>query len=49
MSNAKHDQTKAAVPPKGPTGPDGKSQLPKSNTPFPTPTGGGGSDPPPGS
>ena len=46
MSNAKQDETKAAVPAKRP---DGKSQLPKSNTPFPTPTNGGGSDPPPGS
>ena len=47
MSNTKHDETKAAVPSKRPTAPDGKSGLPKTNTPFPTPTGSGGGDPPP--
>lgn len=47
MSNAKHNETKAAVPPRRPTGPDGRSQLPKSNTDFPTPTNGGGGDPSP--
>lgn len=47
MSNAKHDETKAAVPSNRPTGPDGKSPLPKNNKDFPTPTNGGGGDPPP--
>jgi hypothetical protein len=46
MSNAKHNETKAASPPKHPIAPDGRSELPKSNTDFPTPTGGGGGDPP---
>ena len=46
MSNTKQDETKAAVPSKRATAPDGKSPLPKSNKDFPTPTGTGG-DPPP--
>lgn len=46
MANTKHDETKAASPSKRPVVPDGRSELPKTNTDFPTPTGGGGGDPP---
>lgn len=48
MSNPQNNETKAsAASSKHSPAPDGKSQLPSSLPDFPTPVGGGGTDPSP--